>query len=175
MPVARQPAGSPEGGRFAPSSSPESDVALTDGTGPGPSWRPAQASDLREGDHFSLDGESHRVVSTDGDHKSISIENGDGEVFSVPNDRAVLKYDPVSGSTGGQEDGLRSRIEQALAADDPDPANWPTGDQVDAIVDAVREHDRARADAALEDLYAVRDRKGDYLASLDAAIDTLES
>lgn len=112
MSITRQPAGSPEGGRFAPSTSPESDVQLA----------------------------------------------GQGPAAATTADAA-----------------LRERIEQALAADDPDEGNWPTGDQVDAIVAVVREHDRARADDALEDLYAVRDREGDYLASLDAAIDTLES
>jgi hypothetical protein len=60
----------------------------------GPSWSSCAAQDLNVGDTFSLDGESHQVVSVDGDNKETSVENGDGEVFSVPNDRTVLRYQP---------------------------------------------------------------------------------
>lgn len=50
----------------------------------------SRADELSVGDKFIYDGELHKVVSTDGDHKSLSVETEDGQVLELRNDEQVL-------------------------------------------------------------------------------------
>lgn len=50
----------------------------------------SRADELSVGDKFIHEGELHRVASTDGDHKSLTVETDAGEFLELKNDEQVL-------------------------------------------------------------------------------------
>lgn len=49
----------------------------------------SRADELSVGDKFVYEGELHRVASTDGDHKSLTVETEDGDFLDLGNDEQV--------------------------------------------------------------------------------------
>lgn len=50
----------------------------------------SRADELSVGDRFIYEGGLHRVASTDGDHKSLTVETDEGEFLELRNDEQVL-------------------------------------------------------------------------------------
>lgn len=53
-------------------------------------WEPVEVEELSVGDRFSYEGELYQVASTDGDHKSISVETDEGEILTFRRDQKVM-------------------------------------------------------------------------------------
>lgn len=53
-------------------------------------WEAKRAEEIRPGQEVIYDEMRHRVVSTDGDHKSMSIENQHGQIIPLRNEERVL-------------------------------------------------------------------------------------
>lgn len=66
------------------------DGRLTDTADMNETWESASVDELTVGDRFAHDGELHRVASTDGDHKSISVETDEGEFLTFRRDQKVM-------------------------------------------------------------------------------------